>query len=141
MESTIQPGVERIVRGYHLDLFGHVNNCRYLEFLEDARWDVIGSALKSLQSQDMTFLIANININYRFPATLGQVLWTSVYLKEIKRKSFVVGQEIIIKPTGQKIVDATVTSVIVHNTTGKALELDENLREFLEKEIPSYTST
>jgi thioesterase-3 len=27
------------VRGYHLDLFGHVNNARYLEFLEEARWD------------------------------------------------------------------------------------------------------
>ncbi|XLM23374.1 thioesterase, partial [Chromobacterium piscinae] len=27
------------VRGYHLDLFGHVNNARYLEFLEEARWN------------------------------------------------------------------------------------------------------
>lgn len=26
------------VRGYHLDLYGHVNNARYLEFLEEARW-------------------------------------------------------------------------------------------------------
>lgn len=24
------------VRGYHLDLFRHVNNARYLEFLEEA---------------------------------------------------------------------------------------------------------
>jgi len=26
------------VRGYHEDRFGHVNNARYLEFLEEARW-------------------------------------------------------------------------------------------------------
>jgi thioesterase-3 len=26
------------VRGYHLDLYGHVNNARYLEFLEEGRW-------------------------------------------------------------------------------------------------------
>ena len=26
------------VRGYHLDLYRHVNNARYLEFLEEARW-------------------------------------------------------------------------------------------------------
>ena len=26
------------VRGYHLDVFQHVNNARYLEFLEEARW-------------------------------------------------------------------------------------------------------
>lgn len=26
------------VRGYHVDVFGHVNHARYLEFLEEARW-------------------------------------------------------------------------------------------------------
>lgn len=26
------------VRGYHLDVYQHVNNARYLEFLEEARW-------------------------------------------------------------------------------------------------------
>jgi thioesterase-3 len=27
------------VRGFHLDVYQHVNNARYLEFLEEARWD------------------------------------------------------------------------------------------------------
>jgi len=27
------------VRGYHLDFYQHVNNARYLEFLEEARWE------------------------------------------------------------------------------------------------------
>ena len=27
------------VRGYHADLYGHVNNARYLELLEEARWN------------------------------------------------------------------------------------------------------
>ena len=26
------------VRGFHVDVYQHVNNARYLEFLEDARW-------------------------------------------------------------------------------------------------------
>ena len=26
------------VRGFHLDVYQHVNNARYLEFLEEARW-------------------------------------------------------------------------------------------------------
>jgi len=29
------------VYGYHLDMYGHVNNARYLEFLETARWQLI----------------------------------------------------------------------------------------------------
>ncbi|SQA97049.1 Long-chain acyl-CoA thioesterase FadM [Cedecea neteri] len=27
------------VRGYHMDVYQHVNNARYLEFLEEARWE------------------------------------------------------------------------------------------------------
>jgi len=34
MKSTVQIKV----RNYHLDRFGHVNNARYLEFLEEGRW-------------------------------------------------------------------------------------------------------
>ena len=29
------------VRGFHTDLYGHVNNARYLEFLEEARWEFL----------------------------------------------------------------------------------------------------
>ena len=29
------------VRGYHLDFYGHVNNARYLELLEEARWRML----------------------------------------------------------------------------------------------------
>ncbi len=34
------------VRGYHLDVYQHVNNARYLEFLEEARWDGLGEQRK-----------------------------------------------------------------------------------------------
>lgn len=32
------------VRNYHLDGYGHVNNARYLEFLEEARWAFLKNA-------------------------------------------------------------------------------------------------
>lgn len=31
------------VRGYPLDIYGHVNNARYLECLEEGRWGVMDS--------------------------------------------------------------------------------------------------
>jgi thioesterase III len=30
-----------LIREQHLDTFGHVNNAKYLEILEEARWDLI----------------------------------------------------------------------------------------------------
>jgi acyl-CoA thioester hydrolase len=32
-----------MIREHHLDTFGHVNNSKYLEIFEDARWDLIGN--------------------------------------------------------------------------------------------------
>lgn len=30
-----------LIREHHLDTFGHVNNAKYLEIFEDARWELI----------------------------------------------------------------------------------------------------
>jgi thioesterase-3 len=32
---------ELLIREQHLDIFGHVNNAKYLEILEEARWELI----------------------------------------------------------------------------------------------------
>ena len=54
------------VRGYHLDMYGHVNNARYLEFFEEARWCFIEESinLRDWEKQGYAFLVVNININY-----------------------------------------------------------------------------
>ncbi|AZZ36983.1 acyl-CoA thioesterase [Bdellovibrio sp. qaytius] len=43
---------ETMVQETHLDIFGHMNNARYLEVFEQARWDLItqrGFSLKKIQ--------------------------------------------------------------------------------------------
>ena len=68
------------VRGYHLDVYQHVNNARYLEFLEEARWDGLESspAFQWMTARNIAFVVVNININYRRPAVLGDALITFV---------------------------------------------------------------
>ena len=54
------------VRGYHLDVYQHVNNARYLEFLE-ARWDGLenSDSFQWMTEKNIAFVVVNININYR----------------------------------------------------------------------------
>lgn len=61
------------VRGYHLDVYQHVNNARYLEFLEEARWDWLENheGFRWMTKNNIAFIVVNININYRTPAVLG----------------------------------------------------------------------
>ena len=59
------------IRGYHLDGYGHVNNARYLEFLEEARWAYFEQhQLLPLLQGDM-IVVARIDIRYRRPSTAG----------------------------------------------------------------------
>jgi len=119
------------VRGYHLDLYGHVNNARYLEFLEEARWQWVETKadLGAFMERGMGFSVVNININYRRPATLGEELEIESGIKALGNRSGIVRQVVRLLGTDTVVADADVTFVIVSRETGKALPLVGELRE------------
>jgi len=124
------------VRGYHLDLYSHVNNARYLEFLEEARWNYYEGLYEKNTDimEGKAFLIVNININYRYPAALGDVLDIKVSVKHVGNKSVVLHQEIFLHNTETMVVDADVTFVITDFSSGKAVPMEGRLREIFADE-------
>ena len=123
------------VRGYHLDLFRHVNNARYLEFLEEARWSYLESrgGLNFLEDSGCTFAVVNININYRRAAYMSEVLQITTSVKAIGTRSCVMHQRITLKDTATVVADADVTFVLVDTRTERAALLDGALRAALER--------
>ncbi len=118
------------VRGYHLDIFGHVNNARYLEFIEEARWALMDEfeAFAELARQGYALAVANINIDYRLPATFGQTLEVRTYLSHIGTRSARLLQRV---SRGKHVVaDAEVTFVVL-NKELRAAPLDDNVRAAL----------
>ncbi len=120
------------VRGYHLDVYGHVNNARYLEFLEEARWTLFESELETWMSMGVSFFVVNINISYRAPALLNSTLKVNSTMSEIKSRSCVLKQLVTDKSTGTLVAEADVTFVIV-DSSGKAMILTEEVLENLKK--------
>lgn len=123
------------VYGYHLDLYGHVNNARYLEFLEAARWDFIEAhmPLSELNRLGIAFLVVNIDINYRRPVGLGQLLEIQTSMGHISTKSARVNQKIILSDRNEQVADATVTFVILDNRTKKVQPITGELKDMLNK--------
>jgi len=121
------------VRGYHLDLYGHVNNARYLEFLEEARWSWVEDRadLGAFMARGLGFSVVNINIDYRRPALLGNVLEIDTSLESLGRRSGVVRQVVRLKGTDQVVAEARVTFVVVSGQTGRALPLEGEVRDIL----------
>ena len=121
------------VRGYHLDLYGHVNNARYLEFLEEGRWNYYETKLdwKILEKLNLAYVIVNINISYLGQARLNDTLVINTKVLKSGTKSITMLQEIFLDNSEQKIVEATVTFVLMSTKNQKAIVLDDNLKDLL----------
>ncbi|MGC1071425.1 acyl-CoA thioesterase [Pantoea agglomerans] len=127
MQTTIK------VRGYHLDVYQHVNNARYLEFLEEARWEWLEEveAFHWLQEQKLAFVVVNININYRRPAVLGDVLTIESEITQLNGKSGIIAQRVLLAGQDTVVADAALTFVCIDLRTQKAVALEGELRERL----------
>lgn len=127
MQTTIK------VRGYHLDVYQHVNNARYLEFLEEARWEWLeeAEAFHWLQEQKLAFVVVNININYRRPAVLGDVLVIDSEITQLNGKSGIIAQRVLLAGQKTVVADAALTFVCIDLRTQKAVALEGELHERL----------
>ena len=125
---------EIITRGYHMDIYGHVNNARYLEFLEEDRWAQLEAAidLDSWSSRGLVFMVVNINVNYRRAVGPGVRLEVSTGVETIGNRSAVLKQEIRLKSSQDIAVDALVTFVIV-GPDGSAVVMEGEVKEELSK--------
>ncbi len=123
------------VRGYHIDLFGHVNNARYLEFLEEARWSFFeenGGAI-AFARLNLNFVVVNINISYRNPAVMGDVLRIESAMQSIGRSSAVMKQTVKLAQNGSMVADAQVTFVFLDPASGRVRPIAGEARALLQR--------
>lgn len=121
------------VRGYHLDLYRHVNNARYLEFLEEARWGFMeqSNMMHVFDGSKLGLAVVNININYRRGAYNNEVLDIRTRFKKIGSRSAVMEQVIYLKDTDTVIADALITFVVIDIKTSKAVALEGEVLDVL----------
>ena len=127
------------VRSTELDALGHVNNAKYLEYLEWGRFHWVkenGVPLDFFGKSRLSTVLVNTNVNYRREATLGQKLRVRSWLAEMGRSSFRVGQEIL-NERGERVADAMITSVMFDTQTRSSVYIPDDLRALLEPLVRS----
>lgn len=117
------------IRGYHCDAYGHVNNARYLELLEEARWTFLEPALKEkfFDTRNLLFIVVNINISYKKPLVPTQVVEIEIQDVTYNNKSMVVRQTITDKHSKELASEAMVTFVLLNSKTGKPETITEEI--------------
>lgn len=125
--------IEIKVRGFHVDPSGHVNNARYFEFLDGARWAALEKTIDVMQLNRDGYPIipVNININYRHPAVLNDELTIETEINRWARRKAVFHQVVKLKGTGTVVADADVTFVVYDTRKGKTAVLEGDILEKL----------
>ncbi|WP_411794471.1 acyl-CoA thioesterase [Halomonas sp. A29] len=122
------------VRGYHLDGYGHVNNTRYLEFLEEGRWayfDERPELIAPLQQAGIGLVAVNINIDYCAAAVAGDDLEIRSRLSAIGTRSGKMIQEIHRLDDDTLVSRAAITFVLLDMQTNQPQTIDGALRDQL----------
>lgn len=118
------------VRGFHIDVFGHVNHARYLEFLEEARWTFFEewpALTAALHARGIVHAVVNINIDYKSQAAVGQLLRIETVPISVGRSSLVIQQTIRQAGSGKVVVDARITNVFLDSANGKVTSVRNDL--------------
>jgi YbgC/YbaW family acyl-CoA thioester hydrolase len=121
-----------IVRSTEIDVNGHVNNAKYLEYLEWGReewYETAGLPYDVFSRMEIQTVTVNININYRKECKQGDQLTIRTYPEKIGRSSYVLKQEIVSRTTGETRADALVTCVTMDLQTRKSREVPQELRK------------
>jgi len=132
--------IEMVVTASDLDELGHVNNARYLNFLEAGRMDwyakvnLIPSTEAIYQTSGFDTVVVNINIDFNRECLLGERLKIETRPERLGRKSLALRQ-VIQKPSGDSAAEAVVTSVVMNLQTRTAVVLPENVTAFFDQGI------
>ena len=120
------------VRNYHLDGYGHVNNARYLEFLEEARWTFFDRVGLLPQLKNIMLVAVRIDIRYRRPAVEGDELSIENTVKALTPRHMVLKQAIRL-PSGKNAVEAEITLMGVSAESGRSISIPEPIFTLLKQ--------
>jgi thioesterase-3 len=117
--------IDLCVQASEIDELGHVNNARFLEYLERGRMDWYNRcdpALNNFADQHLGTVVVKIDINYRRECFSGAHLSVVTRPHSRGRTSYVLHQEIY-DNEDQCVSDAMVTSVIMDMSTRSTISL------------------
>ncbi len=121
------------IRTYHTDAFGHVNNSRHLELLEEARWqyaEAIG-LIELLAARELGFIIIDLNLRFRVPVFEGETIQVFTSLVTLGSASGEVRQ--LVRKSGEKTValKSLFHFILIDRNTGKSVPIIDEIRDCL----------
>ena len=121
------------IRTFHTDAFGHVNNSKYLELLEEARWQFaehIG-LIELLRDRELGFIIIDLNVRFRVPVFEGETIRVETSLITLGSASGEVRQLAFKKGAKQVALKSMFHFILIERNSGKSVPIKAEIRDLL----------
>lgn len=118
------------VRWRDLDAFNHVNNSKYLSYLEEARLHWMLSVPGQGLDEHVAPVVAAATLNYRRPIEWPAQVAIELFVERLGNSSVTIGHRIVDAEDADVLYcDGNVVMVWIDRGTGRAATLPEAVRE------------
>lgn len=119
------------VRPDDIDMFNHVHNSKYLDYVLAARYEQMdkfyGMSWQNFTEQGFGWVVAKVIINFKRPLKLGDQMLVRTGILEMNEKGSNVQFEIINKATGKVSSDGVFEYVMIDLTTQRSCKVTEEM--------------
>ena len=115
------------LRWSDLDAFNHVNNARYLTFLEQARIEWFETIGEPWVTEESAPVVASATLNFKRPIEYPASVFVELFTEKLGNSSVVIGHRIV-GEDGTLHCDGHVVAVWVDRRSGKPVPLPAGVR-------------
>lgn len=124
---------ELSVRPDDIDMFQHVHNSRYLDYVQAARYEQMIKCYKMPMEDFMLmglgFVVKRAEINFKRPLVMGDVMLVTTQVKEFDGADVKVNFEIVNKRTEKVSCDGDMLYTMINLKTGRSEKVPDHIQE------------
>ena len=121
------------VRFADIDMFDHLNNAKYLTYVESARVAYYTAVTGLTDPHEFDITVARAEIDFLMPAFYGQTLYVYSRIGRVGNKSWTLEHEMRDAETGDLMARASTVNVHFEHSTGKSHPLPAEVVEAMER--------
>lgn len=119
------------IRFRDCDAMGHVNNAVYFTYLEQARLAFCRRLTGARRVEDIRFILAHVECDYRIPIRLGDDVETLMTVGAVGRSSFSFDYRLVDREDGRVFATARTVQVMYDYAHSRPMPIPDDLREAL----------
>ncbi|WP_207426195.1 thioesterase family protein [Pedobacter sp. SYSU D00535] len=119
------------VRPDDIDMFNHVHNSKYFDYVLAARYEQMetayGMSMEQFMEMGYGWVVKTAHVNFKRPLTLGESFKVTTGIMSMDEKSSKVSFDIVSSKTGKVCSDGWFDYVLIDLKTGRGMKITQEM--------------